>query len=323
MNVDIPLSSYPAIRTKRMDEFDHQLRAVYGATGFIVDAPADLDVCGNFLQLNDIALGFGTCGTAATIRFAESDFARLQLPLRGQGFTRSGRYSVDIGPGGASLTSPGIPSLLGYGTGFEQLFLRVSSEALKRRLTLLIDAPVRRSIVFETGSFASPALLAGLRRLLLSLVQQLGDPTSLLSPLAVQEIGQALIVQLLLASRHDFSAMLQSEPREIAASQVRRAEAYIEANWNRPIVIEDLVEAAGISARSLFRGFEKQHGCPPMTFVKHVRLRHARELLSRADGATTVTGVALACGFSNLGHFASSYRASFGELPSETLRRAR
>jgi len=37
----------------------------------------------------------------------------------------------------------------------------------------------------------------------------------------------------------------------------------------------------------------------------------------------TVTTVAHACGFSNLGHFSARYRRRFGELPSETLRQAR
>lgn len=59
-----------------------------------------------------------------------------------------------------------------------------------------------------------------------------------------------------------------------------------------------------------------------MMFVKKVRLERARSLLSRPDGITTVTGVVLACGFSNLGHFARDYRNMFGELPSKTLRRS-
>jgi AraC-like DNA-binding protein len=36
-----------------------------------------------------------------------------------------------------------------------------------------------------------------------------------------------------------------------------------------------------------------------------------------------VTAVALRWGFGHLGQFAADYRARFGELPSETLRRAR
>jgi transcriptional regulator GlxA family with amidase domain len=213
--------------------------------------------------------------------------------------------------------------VLGYGVGFEHVFLRVGSEALKRKLGLLIDAPVRRDIEFNLAGFGEPAMLSGLRRLVLHLAEQLDDADSQVSPLAMQEIGQALIIQLLLTARHNFSGMLAGEPRTGTATHLRRAEDYIEANWNRPILIDDLVQAAGVSARSLFRGFEKQYGCSPMLFVKHLRLRRARELLARAEETTSVTGVALACGFSNLGHFANDYRAAFGELPSDTLRKAR
>ena len=57
-----------------------------------------------------------------------------------------------------------------------------------------------------------------------------------------------------------------------------------------------------------------------MDFVKNVRLEQANALL--ATGATSVSDVALACGFGNFGHFAY-YRIKFGELPSQTLKRAK
>src|SRR5262245_8901227 len=318
-----PLSRYPAIRTSRVDEFEHQLRAVFGASGFVLPEPAALDVRGNFVELHDIALGFGACGTAVTINFAESDFARLQVPLRGQGVTRAGRESVVIGIGGACLTSPGQPTVIDYGVGFEQLFLRVSSQALRRKLERLLDMPVRHDLEFAPTDFAGASMLSGLQRLIWLLVTQLDDKDSLFSPLALREIEQAITVQLLFSSRHNFSGLLEKDARDPGSSHLRRVAAYIEANWNRPIIVETLVEVAGVSARSLYNGFEKAYGCPPMMFVKRVRLRNARELLTRPDETTTVTAVALACGFANLGHFASDYQAAFGERPSETLRRSR
>ena len=56
-----------------------------------------------------------------------------------------------------------------------------------------------------------------------------------------------------------------------------------------------------------------------MNFVKQVRLKHAKEMLTAPAPNKSVTSVAFACGFGNLGHFASDYRRAFGEMPSETL----
>jgi transcriptional regulator GlxA family with amidase domain len=73
----------------------------------------------------------------------------------------------------------------------------------------------------------------------------------------------------------------------------------------------------------LFKAFSKTYGISPMMFVKKLRLEHARRFLTTPDARTSVTGTAFACGFSNLGHFARDYHNIFGELPSQTLIRAK
>jgi transcriptional regulator GlxA family with amidase domain len=60
-----------------------------------------------------------------------------------------------------------------------------------------------------------------------------------------------------------------------------------------------------------------------MQFLKQVRLRHGREMMITSAGETTVTRVALACGFGNPGHFAIAYKKAFGETPMATLNRGR
>jgi hypothetical protein len=42
----------------------------------------------------------------------------------------------------------------------------------------------------------------------------------------------------------------------------------------------------------------------------------------QSDGSVAISDVALCCGFSHLGRFATDYRKAFGELPSDTLRHA-
>lgn len=61
-----------------------------------------------------------------------------------------------------------------------------------------------------------------------------------------------------------------------------------------------------------------------MEHLRAVRLERARLDLSRGgDGDTSVTEVALRWGFGHLGQFAADYKRRFGELPSQSLRKAR
>ena len=105
--------------------------------------------------------------------------------------------------------------------------------------------------------------------------------------------------------------------------QVRRAEAYIEMHWNEPITITRLAQATAASARSIFYHFKTSRGQSPMSFVKQVRLDHAREMLESNGISRSVTQIAVDCGFGNLGHFAGDYFKRFGERPSETLKRSK
>lgn len=317
-----PLHRYPGIRTSQIEAFEHQLNTVYGAIGFDVGDISRLRVQANFLQLSDVALGYVETGAWLAVHFGETDDTRLQLVQRGQGVTTIGRATATVTPGRPVLKSPGQRASFKYSEDFQQLFLRVKSEALRQKLTSLLGLPVRQPIEFALADFADRELLAGLEQLILRFVQLLDNEYSLLSPLALKEIEQAIVVQLLFASRHRWSALLAREPLAGTEAQLKRVEEYIAANCNQPMTIESLSEVAGISIRSLFRSFEKTRGCSPMVFVKKTRLERARTILEHPAETTTVTGVAFACGFSNLGHFANDYRRLFGERPSDTLKRA-
>ena len=76
-------------------------------------------------------------------------------------------------------------------------------------------------------------------------------------------------------------------------------------------------------ARSLQRAFRRVLGRSPLRYLKDCRLDAARRDLVSADpAALSVTEVAYRYGFAHLSRFAETYRAEFGERPSETLRRA-
>lgn len=105
--------------------------------------------------------------------------------------------------------------------------------------------------------------------------------------------------------------------------QVRRVEQYIETHWDQPITIEMLARATAASARSIFHHFKSCRGQSPMSFLKQLRLQHAKEMLERTDLNRSVTDTAIACGFGNLGHFSGDYFKRYGEHPSDTLKRGK
>src|SRR5262245_7986884 len=102
-----------------------------------------------------------------------------------------------------------------------------------------------------------------------------------------------------------------------------RALAWLRGHLSEPVDLEGLALVAGVRPRTLESHFRMFLGTTPLGWVRRMRLAHARRELQRARADATVTDIALASGFTQLGRFAANYRAAFGEAPSMTLRRSR
>jgi transcriptional regulator GlxA family with amidase domain len=102
---------------------------------------------------------------------------------------------------------------------------------------------------------------------------------------------------------------------------VQRAEAYLRAHIENPLRVSSLCRIVGRSERSLRDAFYSVRGISPKRWMVNERLQTVRRALSDRDSAPiTVTTVATNCGFFELGRFAATYKRTFGESPSETLR---
>jgi transcriptional regulator GlxA family with amidase domain len=85
-----------------------------------------------------------------------------------------------------------------------------------------------------------------------------------------------------------------------------------------------LARASGVSERSLYEGFLRHVGWPPMTYLRRVRLERAyHDLRDGSDDETSVDGVAGRWGFDDLGRFTEDYGRVYGRSPAETLRAGR
>ena len=115
-------------------------------------------------------------------------------------------------------------------------------------------------------------------------------------------------------------------PRRLGLTRARqdaveRAEAYLRAHIKNPTRVSSLCRIVGLSERSLRDAFYSVRGMSPTQWMLNERLQSVRRALTDGDSALiTVTGVAINYGFFELGRFAATYKQTFGESPSETLR---
>jgi transcriptional regulator GlxA family with amidase domain len=93
------------------------------------------------------------------------------------------------------------------------------------------------------------------------------------------------------------------------------------ATLGRPRSMPDICAALAVNQRTLARAVRAVRGTTPARHLHELALAEARAAL-QDPGARSVRQVALRCGFREMGRFAADYRATFGENPSETLRRS-
>ena len=112
--------------------------------------------------------------------------------------------------------------------------------------------------------------------------------------------------------------------RKNHVKHVIAARNFIESHLDAPLGLETLARETGVSPRTLEYAFRRVYDTTPLNFIKVRRLHAARRrLLESDDPELTVTKVALGYGFQHFSYFARDYRLLFGELPSNTLQRAR
>ena len=89
---------------------------------------------------------------------------------------------------------------------------------------------------------------------------------------------------------------------------------YTRAHLADVITLDGLAGAVSLSPYHFARSFRATTGMTPHAFVTEHRLMIARDRLLRGD--TSVTGIALSVGFSNISHFRRLFRRRYGLTPA-------
>ena len=104
---------------------------------------------------------------------------------------------------------------------------------------------------------------------------------------------------------------------------VKRALVYMRSNVAEKITLPGLAATCAAPERTLLKQFKRFVGLSPLAYLRRLRLNLARSELSQADCETAISEIAISCGFTHLGRFATEYRRAFGESPSATRQRVR
>jgi AraC-like DNA-binding protein len=169
----------------------------------------------------------------------------------------------------------------------------------------------------------APALMARLRTLHKAACRLAKDtPEALTHPATAKALEQELVRAMV--------ACLEDPPPKSGLrggyhfQVIGRFEDFLAARQYEPVYLAEICAAIGVSERTLRSCCQEHLGMGPIHYLWLRRMHLARSSLLRAASAVkTVTEIATAHGFWELGRFSVEYRALFGESPSATLKRDR
>lgn len=175
----------------------------------------------------------------------------------------------------------------------------------QRELGMILD----RQQVVDLPLFSDPDLCAaGL------MLRDALENDDLTSAVMFEAMSRVFLVKLL--QRYG-----QQRPEELALSarftsdHFHRVLAFIRANLDRTISVDDLAREAGISPSHFGRLFKDTVGETPMQYVLAYRIEQAIGMMK--DPKRQLGDIALACGFADQAHFSRSFKQVTGQTPRQ------
>jgi AraC-like DNA-binding protein len=254
--------------------------------------------------------------TGHQIALHEPGLATFLAPVSGTLGVEAHGHSLAAGSCGGLYLRPGHRTTTVRPGGRERFTAMV---ALAPSLPHRRGTPARRpGRAFATTD--ADAVASALRSHLAYLLPAIERPGAPLLRPASQRASEALIIDLLRAIE---TADTPVDRRMAPETRVGIAEEFMRAHSDQPLTVEEIARAADVGPRALQIAFRALRGTSPRAMLAALRLERARERLMEPSATETVTDIALDSGFLHFGRFAAAYRARFGEVPSETIRRVR
>lgn len=318
----LPLQAHVLFQSADLDEARDRVARVF--------CPHRLDSHGpgfaarhHHLPGGRLSLNYIEYGARTRIAPGELDrFYLVQIPLEGGAEIRHGRSLYLSDPGRAAVLNPHLPTEMTWAEGTRQVLVQIDRRAMQDHLAATLGAPSDRPLTFAGPLDLTTGPGVALRRLVLWMVGEADAGTPPIGTgLMARQAESTVLSGLLEAAPHDHAALMARRRDAPRPRHLRLAEAFIDAHLDRPITLEDVALASGVSPRALQLVFRDYRGTTPLGFWRQRRLERAhRDLI---EGRGSVTEIALRWGFQHFGRFAESYRATYGLCPRDARRLGR
>ena len=244
----------------------------------------------------------------------------LCLVLQGAKQVTAGPEACEFGAGQSLIVSVDRPI-----TG---RVVRASRTEPYLALALQLDMDVMRGVMDEVARAPEPALRSVptlfvddtdevIADCALRLVRLLDRPEAapVLRPAIIKELHYWL-----LAGRHG-AVLRHLALADGHAQRIANAVAILRAEFTRPVPVERLAAAAGMSPSSFHQHFKAVTSVSPLQFQKQLRLLEARRLML-SDGLTA-SRAAFQVGYESVPQFTREYARMFGATPRRDINDSR
>ena len=197
-----------------------------------------------------------------------------------------------------------------WNIGGEQNFahLYFTDDYLKRIALTTFDMDPRRVELPQMTYAKYPALEAIFRYSLLNWDWGNGN-----SPMALEQGAQTLVVNLIqaLGVGKSLPAGLTGG---LSPKVQNRVGEFIDAHLHRQILLQELAELAGLSEYHFARMFKISLAQTPQHYITRQRVERAKLMLISRD-ESSLSDIALACGFSSQSHLGRTFKQYLGVTP--------
>lgn len=318
-----PLSNHNLFASQNLEETCHRIGDfLWPHSMQMLRGGGNVETRLDGIQLDSVELFCLQYGAEVQLEPGEiNDFYLVQTTLSGTGLVVNGNRRAATSAGMTTVVSPSEPTITRMDANCRRLILRVRRDLVENRVSRLLNREMKAPLLFDLKlSQQTEAGAAWLRTLDYLCQQYQRYDESLGSGAMRHQFAELLIAQLINTQPHNYSGQLAQSAPVALPCHVRRARDYIDANLGETLMLADLAEIVGVSARTLQNGFQRFLDRSPTEYIREQRLQRAHLELQRADPASAkVTDILLGVGIGNQGRFAQIYKRRYGCLPSQTL----